>query len=166
MIVGTFLTFTLGFEVTGVSNTTSAHRSTSRKKNARWSAKQLLRVPSNPCGFHLPLEVRHTHHETTGPSPLCWVPAELKPGSYVGFSVACLCFRGITVCLCNKEGGMNPISPQCHTNSHVFHTHSALLLLTLTSPPLCKPFLDPPFHLKCDPLPWRDIWLAQVSTLW
>lgn len=137
--------FTSGFEVTSISNTNSAHHSTACiETGARWSTKQLFWVPSNPCGFHLPLEVRQTHHETTGLSPLYWVPAEQKPGSYAGFWVACLCFRGITVCLCNKERGMNPISPQCHTNSHVFHTLRAPLLLTLTLPPLCKPFLDPP----------------------
>lgn len=52
---------------------------------------------------------------------------------------------------------MNLISPQCHTNSHVFHTVSRLLPLTLTSPPPCKPFICPAFHPKCDPLPWGDI---------
>lgn len=114
--------------------------------------KQLLRVPLNPCGFHLLLEVRHTHHETTGSSPLCWAPAERKPGSYVGFWMACFCFRGITVQLWNKEGCMNLISPQCHTNSHVFHTLSRLLLSLWLHRPCAKTFSVPP-KPKCDPLP-------------
>lgn len=48
----------LGFEVTGVSNTTSAHHSTACiETRARWSAKQLLWVPSKiPSGFTFPLK--------------------------------------------------------------------------------------------------------------
>lgn len=118
------------------SSTTSAHHCAARiVASARRSAPtaaldslQSLRFSPSPLKSDA-----QTRYWNRGLSPLCCGPAEWKPWSYVGFWVARVCFRGITVQLWNKEGGMNLISLQCHTNSRVFHTLARLLPLTLTS---------------------------------
>ena len=132
---------------------------------ARWSAETAASSSLKSLRFS-PSPWSQTHTMRPQVRPHCfWAPAERKPGSCVGFWVACVCFRRLTVWLLNKEGGMNLISPRCHTNSHVFHTLGRLLPLTLTSPPRA--------NLLCAPSPrvWPSaleghIWCAQVSTVW
>lgn len=131
-------------------------------------ANSCFEFPLNPCGFHLlPWSQTHTpwDHKSV---PIVREPPRSKiPGAMWGFGWLASAFRRITVRPRNKEGGMNLISPQCHSNSHVFHTLGRLLPLTLTSPPPVQTFSVPPSHPKCDPLPWRGhIWVAQVSTVW
>lgn len=129
-----------------LSSTTSAHHNAARiVTSARWSAQtaawnslESLRFSPSPLKSDTP-----THYQNRGLSPLCCAPAEWKPWSYVGFWVACVCFRGIMVQLWNKEGGMNLISLQCHTNSHVFHTLGCLLPLTPTSAACANLFWAP-----------------------
>lgn len=90
----------------------------------------------NPCGFHhLPWSQTHTPWDHRSVPIVREPPRSKIPGAMWGFGWLASAFRRITVRPRNKEGGMNLISPQCHTNSHVFHTLGRLLLLTLTSPP-------------------------------
>lgn len=119
--------------------------------------------PQNPEVFTFPLEVRHTHNETTGLlSLLYWAPAEWKPRSYVGFWVACVYFRRIVEQLWNRGRCINLISWQCQKKKKaILHTLSRVFKPTLTSP--AGVFLFNTNVNLC--LGGTYLW-AQVNTVW
>lgn len=98
-------------------------------------AKQMLWVPSNPYSFHLPLEVRQRHPESTGLFPLCWAPTQPKPGSHAGFWVPCVCLKG-SRCGFEQRGRYEPDIP---TVSH----KQLRLSQSLSSPPSHFDFAAP-----------------------
>lgn len=115
-----------------------------QKTRTRWSAKQMLWVRLNPCWLSpSPWSQTHTPWDCKS-VPIVLSPCWAKAWELCGVLGALCLLKGITVRLWNKEGGMNLILPLCHTNSHVFHTLSALLPLTLTSPPCANIFWRPP----------------------
>lgn len=106
--------------------------------------------PQIPVVFTFPLKW-DTYTMRLQVSRYCWwSPAEQKPGSNAGFWVPCVCFKGITVWLWNKEVGMNLIFPQRHTNSHVFHTFSLSPPSSVFDFTVSAIMCWCPFSIKCD----------------
>lgn len=122
--------------------------------------KQLLWVPLNPCCFHLPLEVRHTHREAAGPSPLFLSPRGAEAWELYGvLGGLCLLYRDHSVTF-EQRGRYEPDIPTVsHKQPRLSHTQSSPPSHFDFTAPSANLFCAPPPSLlpKCDLLPWRDI---------
>lgn len=122
----------------------------------RWSAKQMLYFHSNPCSFHLDLEVRNLNHETTG--FVANVPSSYRAKTWKLCRVlsASCCLKGSQSYFGTKIWTWYSL---CHSNSHVFHKVFSSFSFWLYCL-FCNCFLETLCSVlpKCDLYPRRHIW--------
>lgn len=128
--------------------------------------KQLLWVPLNPWGFYFRLEVRHTHHETAGSSPLCCEPLRSEsPGAMWGFGWLVSALEGSQWDFGTKREVWTWY-PHSVAQTATSFTHSAVSSLSLwLRRPCANLFCGPSTPMWPSALEGH-IWWAQVSTVW